>query len=61
VRAELAKEEYATTWQEEEQGEPQVIGVANGGTLNARASGGITQDQRTQGSGSKRGGSEGRG
>jgi hypothetical protein len=23
LRAELAKEEYATTWQEEEQGEPQ--------------------------------------
>jgi hypothetical protein len=74
VRAELAKEEYATTWQEEEQGEPQgkrvarpqIIGLAKCGTLNARSSGGITQDQCTQGGGSKRdgskrGGSEGRG
>jgi hypothetical protein len=69
VRAELAKEEYATTWQEEEQREPQgkrvarpqIIGLAKCGTLNAGSSGGITQDQRTQGGGSKRGGSEGRG
>jgi len=28
LRAELAKEEYATTWQEEEQGEPQEERVA---------------------------------
>jgi hypothetical protein len=28
VRARLAKEEYATTWQEEEQGEPQTECIA---------------------------------
>jgi hypothetical protein len=69
LRAELAKEEYATTWQEEEQGEPQTRRLAqpedDGGAqreaLDARAYRRVTQNQRTKERGSKGCGSKGSG
>jgi hypothetical protein len=61
LRAELAKEEYATTWQEEEQGEPQKERVprseihrrAQGKALDTLACTRVTQDKRTKERGSK--------
>jgi len=61
LRAELAKEEYATTWQEEEQGEPQEERVARPEihrrprrqTLDTVAGTRLTQDQCTKERGSK--------
>jgi hypothetical protein len=74
VRARLAKEEYATTWQEEEQGKPQtecvarpeIDGEAQREGFEPRAGRRVTQDQRTkergsEGSGSKGSGSKGSG
>ena len=62
LRAELAKEEYATTWQKEEQGEPQeervprpqVHGRAQRKALDTLTR--VTQDGCTKERGSKRGG-----
>src|SRR5262245_51564083 len=62
LRAELAKEEYATTWQEEEQGEPQeervprpqVHGRAQRKALDTLTR--VTQAGCTKERGSKRGG-----
>jgi hypothetical protein len=62
LRAELAKEEYATTWQEEEQGGPQeervprpeVHGRAQRKALDNLTR--VTQDGCTKERGSKRGG-----
>ena len=59
LRAELAKEEYATTWQEEEQGEPQeervprpeVHGRAQRKALDTLTR--VTQDDCTEERGSK--------
>jgi hypothetical protein len=61
LRAEFAKEEYATTWQEEEQGEPQedrvprpeVYGRAQRKALDTLTR--VTQDECTKECGSKRG------
>jgi len=61
LRAELAKEEYATTWQEEEQGEPQEERVARPEiyrrprrqALDTVAGTRVTQDQCTKERGSK--------
>jgi hypothetical protein len=64
LRAELAKEEYATTWQEEEQGEPQKERVSRPQVhrrpqrkaldpLNTLARTRVTQDQCTKERGSK--------
>jgi hypothetical protein len=61
LRAELAKEEYATTWQEEEQGEPQEERVARPEiyrrprrqALDTLAGTRVTQDQCTKERGSK--------
>jgi hypothetical protein len=69
VRARLAKEEYATTWQEEEQGEPQtgcvarpeVDGAGKREAFERRAGRRITQNQRTKDDGSKERGSQERG
>jgi hypothetical protein len=67
LRAELAKEEYATTWQEEEQGEPQeervprpeVYRRAQRKTLDTCPQ--LAQDKRTKGRGAKECGSKGSG
>jgi len=61
LRAELAKEEYATTWQEEEQGEPQeerfprpeIHGRAQRKALDTLACRRVAQDKRAKGCGSK--------
>jgi hypothetical protein len=61
LRAELAKEEYATTWQEEEQGEPQEERVprpeihcrAQRQALDTLACTRVAQDKRAKGRGSK--------
>jgi hypothetical protein len=66
LRAELAKEEYATTWQEEEQGEPQKERVPRPEIhrrpqRNARdtlAGTRVAQDKRTKECGSKECGSK---
>jgi len=64
LRAELAKEEYATTWQKEEQGEPQeergprpkIHCRAERKALDTLACPRVAQDKREKGSGSKRSG-----
>jgi hypothetical protein len=68
LRAELAKEEYATTWQEEEQGEPQEERVprpeirrAQRKALDTLACPRVAQDKRAKGSGTKERGSKGSG
>jgi hypothetical protein len=69
LRAEFAKEEYATTWQEEEQGEPQEERVprpevhrrAQRKALDTLACPRVAEDQRAQESGSKGSGSKGSG
>jgi len=69
LRAELAKEEYATTWQEEEQGEPQKERVP-GPEIHRRpqrkardtlAGTRVAQDKRTKECGSKECGTKGSG
>jgi hypothetical protein len=67
VRAELAKEEYATTWQEEEQGQPQEERVsraeihrrAKRQALDTLACRRVAQDQRAKRCGPQERGSEG--
>jgi hypothetical protein len=69
LRVELAKEEYATTWQEEEQGEPQKERVARPEihrgaqrkALDRLARTRVTQDECTKGRGTKERGSKGSG
>src|SRR4029077_1883139 len=69
LRAELAKEEYATTWQEEEQGEPQEERVARPEihrrprrkALDTLARTRVSQDQCTKERGTKERGSKGSG
>ena len=69
LRAELAKEEYATTWQEEEQGEPQeergprpeIHRRPQRKALVTLARRRLTQDECTKERGSKERGSKGSG